>query len=238
MDRELVSIVIPVFEEGENIVECLGGLARALSGVPHEILICYDQEGDSTLAAIRGMDSPPENLRLVKNDLGPGPGFAMRAGFAAAGGDVVVSFMADLCDPPEVVVKMAKKVRAGAAVVGGVRGPEDLGTGLKGGLKRLAGFALEKAGFFAADPTNNFRAYDAGFLARARPLARGFDLALELTVKAWSQGLSVEGVASSYSERSRGESSFRLSRDFAGYLRWFSLALARALAARPRAPLP
>ncbi len=224
--------MIPVFEEGENIGECLEGLSRVLSGVEHEILVCFDREGDSTLAAIRGMESPLGNPRLVKNDLGAGPGFAMRAGFLAAAGDVVVCFMADLCDPPGAVAEMAERVRAGAAVVGGARGPSAGEGGLKGALKRLAGASLGAAGFPASDPTNNFRAFDAAFLARARPESGGFELGLELTVKAFLQGLSIREVPVSHAGRVRGKSRFSLSRDLSGYLRWYLRAMARAAFSR------
>ena len=56
-----------------------------------------------------------------RNTLGRGPHNALKAGFQAASGDVVVTTMADLSDPPELIPAMAAKIRSGCAVVSGSR---------------------------------------------------------------------------------------------------------------------
>ena len=121
MSPALISLVLPVYNEGQNIGECLRRIERGLAGEPHEILVCYDMDEDTTLPAIAAMPDRPASVRLVKNTLGRGAPKAMRAGFAAAQGDVIVTTMADLSDPPELVPLMAQLVRAGAEVVSGSR---------------------------------------------------------------------------------------------------------------------
>ena len=122
MIRSCISVVLPVFNEQDNIAACLRGLWKALESHEHEILVCYDFDADTTLPAIAAMPDKPPTVRLVKNELGRGAAFAIRAGFDAAQGDVVVTTMADLCDPPEVIPLMAAKVRGeGADVVAGSR---------------------------------------------------------------------------------------------------------------------
>src|SRR5512144_529347 len=116
-----ISVVLPVYNESESIAACLRGLAAALRSEEHEILVCYDTEEDTTLPAIAEMPDRPASLKLVRNTLGRGALNAIRAGFAAAQGDVVVTSMADLSDPPEVILEMAKAIRAGADVVSGSR---------------------------------------------------------------------------------------------------------------------
>ena len=76
------SIVIPVYNEAENIIPELRAIERDVSG-EYEILIVYDFEEDTTLPAFRGMDPPVRRLRLVRNDLGKGVVNAIRKGFAA-----------------------------------------------------------------------------------------------------------------------------------------------------------
>ena len=98
--RPRVAVVVPTYNERESIVPCLRGLAAALEGVDHEILVCHDTDEDTTLPAIAEMPDRPASVRLVKNTLGRGALQAIRAGFAAATGDVVVTTMADLSDPP------------------------------------------------------------------------------------------------------------------------------------------
>src|SRR5687767_11446251 len=122
MTRTCISVVLPVYNERDNIAACLRGLWKALAGHEHEILVCYDFDADSTLPAIAEMPDRPPSVRLVRNDLGRGAAFAIRAGFEAAQGDVIVTTMADLCDPPDVIPLMAAKVREeGADVVAGSR---------------------------------------------------------------------------------------------------------------------
>ena len=79
-----ISVVLPVYNERENIAACLRGLRRALSAHEHEILVCYDFDADDTLPAIAAMSDKPASVRLVKNNLGRGAAFAIRAGFDAA----------------------------------------------------------------------------------------------------------------------------------------------------------
>src|SRR6058998_2432280 len=99
MPRTCISVVLPVYDERENIAACLRGLWGALAAVEHEILVCYDFDEDSTLPVIAAMPDRPPSVRLVRNTLGRGAPNAIRAGFAAAQGDVVVTTMADLSDP-------------------------------------------------------------------------------------------------------------------------------------------
>ncbi len=229
---ELISVVIPVYNEAENIQPCLRGVAKALSGCQHEVLICYDFEKDSTLAAIRAMEDSIENIRLIKNTLGRGVAFALQAGFQAALGDVIVTTMADLSDPPENIPIMARKIRQeGADVVSGSRymngGSQTGGPLIKKTLSRLAGRTLHLiAGLPTWDPTTNFRAYSSRFL-KAVPMEsrNGFEVGLELTVKAHILGFRVDEVPSSWVDRSAGKSRFRLIKWLPKYLNWYFLAI-------------
>jgi SAM-dependent methyltransferase len=232
----LVSIVLPVYNEGENIQTCLRGLTAALSELRHEILVCYDFDGDSTLAEIASMPDRPVDVRLVRNDLGQGVAHALRAGFGAAKGDVVVTTMADLSDPPEVIPRLVAKVREeGASVVSGSRympgGRQIGGPRLKCALSRLAGLSLHYlAGIPTRDPTTNFRAYSAEFLRAVRVQSQqGFEVALELTTKAHLLGYTIAEVPTTWTERSTGASKFRLIRWLPAYLRWYVLAFAKPM---------
>ena len=231
MSPALISLVLPVYNEGQNIGECLRRIERGLAGEPHEILVCYDMDEDTTLPAIAAMSDRPPSVRLVKNTLGRGAPKAMRAGFAAAQGDVIVTTMADLSDPPELVPQMARLVRSGAEVVSGSRymrgGSQQGGPLLKRTLSRSAGWLLYWiCGLRTRDPTNNFRAYNPQFLAGIEvESSGGFEIALELTVKAHLAGARVAEIPSSWVDRSAGKSRFRLWKWMPNYLRWFARAV-------------
>jgi glycosyltransferase involved in cell wall biosynthesis len=229
----LISVVLPVYNESKNIAECLRRLDAALAGHEHELLVCYDFDEDTTLPAIAAMPDRPASVRLVKNDFGRGAANALRAGFRAAQGDVVVTTMADLSDPPELIPVLAAKLRSeGAAVVAGSRycrgGSQQGGPLLKRTFSRLAGMSLKwLAGLRTADATNNFRAYSKTFLDSVEIEAKqGFEIALELTVKAQLAGLQVAEVPSSWRDRSAGESRFRMWSWMPYYLRWWWAAMA------------
>lgn len=85
-----LSIVIPVRNEAENIRPMLDALAQALE-VPAEVLIVYDDESDTTIPVVRSLAAIPRmEYRAVRNDFGPGPSNAIKAGFAAARGVAVI----------------------------------------------------------------------------------------------------------------------------------------------------
>lgn len=233
----MISIVVPVYNEDENIYDCVRGLWGVLEHDSHEILICYDFDEDTTVAAIGRMPDRPPSVRLVRNRLGPGPANAIRAGVADAKGDVVVVTMADLSDPPSVIPAMVDRVRQGGAdVVSGSRymrgGSQTGGPALKGFLARAAGLTLHAvAGIGTHDATNSFRAFSRRFLDAVEIESEtGFTIGLELTVKAHIRGYRVDEVPSSWSDRSAGESRFRLAKWLPAYLRWFGVGLAAPIA--------
>src|SRR5207237_10911342 len=128
------------------------------------------------------------SVRLVHNRLGKGVLNALKAGFKASRGDVVIVMMADRSDEPRDVQVMAQLVRAGADVVAGSRytkgGRQVGGPFLKRTLSRLAGVSLHYlAGLPIRDATNNFRAYSRRVLDTIAVEGEGgFALALELHV--------------------------------------------------------
>jgi glycosyltransferase involved in cell wall biosynthesis len=236
MARSRISVVLPVYNEDANIAACLRGLWKALAAHEHEILVCYDFDEDKTLPAIAAMSDKPPTVRLVRNSLGRGAAFAIRAGFAAAEGDVVVTTMADLCDPPEVIPLMAEKIRAeGADVVAGSRymrgGSQSGGPLLKRTISRWVGYSMWWIAHLGThDATTNFRAYSKRFLdTNVVESKTSFDIALELTVKAHLAGAKITEVPSSWIDRTAGTSRFRMWKWMPNYLRWYVRAMAAPL---------
>ncbi|HZE97303.1 MAG TPA: glycosyltransferase [Planctomycetota bacterium] len=236
MTGPCISVILPVYDEEGNIAACLRGLARALQGEEHEILVCYDFDEDKTLPAIAAMADKPASVKLVRNSLGRGVAFAIRAGLKAARGDVLVTTMADLSDPPDAIPAMARKIRVdGADVVSGSRymkgGSQTGGPPFKVLLSRAAGLSLRwLAGVGTHDATSNFRAYSRRFIQHVEVESRhGFELALELTVKAHVKGFKVDEVPSSWQDRTAGESRFKLWQWLPRYLRWYLQAMGAPL---------
>jgi glycosyltransferase involved in cell wall biosynthesis/SAM-dependent methyltransferase len=235
-NERLVSVVIPVYNEGPNIQVCVRRLTEALTDVPHELLVCYDFDEDSTLPALAAMHDKPATVRLVKNTLGKGVANALIAGFAAARGDVIITSMADLSDPPSVIPLMAAKVREESAdIVSGSRympgGSQTGGPRLKTLMSRTAGLSLHYVGGLPThDATTNFRAYSRRLLEDvAVESVRGFEVGLELTTKAHLLGYRVDEVPSTWTDREAGTSKFDLVGWLPAYLHWYGLAMRRPL---------
>lgn len=229
----LLSVVVPVYQEAENIQPFLRNLEDHVRE-PHEVLIVYDFPEDATLRAVAAMRPPCQNVRLVHNTLGNGVLNALKAGFRTSRGDVIVVMMADRSDEPDDVEQMARLIREGADVVAGSRyvrgGRQEGGPLLKRTLSRLAGISLHYfAGLPIHDATTNFRAYSRRVIQEI-PIEGevSFALALELTLKAHWRGWRIAEVPTTWHDRTVGQSRFRLFAWMPHYLRWYVRALRRA----------
>ena len=160
-DREL-AIVLPVYNEGAAVVPVLRALEAAVT-TPHELVVVYDFDGDTTVPVIARLAADPE-LRGLRNDLGRGVLNAMKAGIAGTTAPLVLISMADGSDDPRDVDRMVALARDGADVVAASRymrgGRQIGGPRLKRLLSRTAGLTLH---WFARvpthDPTSNFKLY-------------------------------------------------------------------------------
>jgi glycosyltransferase involved in cell wall biosynthesis len=224
-----LSIVMPVYNEGEAVAAVLRALEASLT-TSHETLVVYDFEGDTTVPVLAGLAVELPAVRGLRNDIGRGVLNALRAGLAAARGEYVLVTMADGSDEPEVVERMVGLARAGADVVAGSRymrgGRQVGGPRLKALMSRLAGLSLHWfAGVPVHDATSNFRLYRRSFLDGVTIESRaGFELALELTVKATLAGRPMAEVPTTWRDRTSGQSNFRLRKWLPEYLRWYAVA--------------
>lgn len=233
-----LSIVMPVFNEGEAVVPILRRLVSAVS-TSTELLVVYDFDEDTTVAPLRALAAELPTLRLLRNDLGRGVLNALKAGLAASTGTYVLVTMADGSDEAESVAPMLELARAGADLVAASRyvegGRQVGGPRLKGLLSRAAGLTLHHlAGLPIHDPTSNFKLYRRSFLTSTPIESRaGFEVALELSVKAYVGGHRMAEVPTTWRDRTAGQSNFRLRAWLPEYLRWYRYAFVHRLRRRP-----
>jgi dolichol-phosphate mannosyltransferase len=224
-----LSVVMPVFKEGDAVEPVLRALTTSVSA-SHEILVVYDFDEDPTVPVIDRLAGELPTIRGLRNDLGRGVLNAMKAGMAASRGTYVLISMADGSDEPHIVDSMVALARDGADVVAASRympgGRQIGGPRLKRLMSRVAGLTLHWfAGIATHDPTNNFKLYSRRFLD-ATPIqsSAGFELALELTVKASLAGHRVAEVPTTWRDRTAGQSNFRLRQWLPNYLHWYRVA--------------
>jgi hypothetical protein len=110
------------------------------------------------------------------------------------------------------------------------------GPPLKRTLSRTAGLSLHWfAGVQTHDSTSNFRLYSRRLLDAVTIESKaGFELGLELTVKAHLLGLRVDEVPTTWRDRTAGESRFRMWEWIPHYLHWYSLGIYGRVSGRPR----
>jgi glycosyltransferase involved in cell wall biosynthesis len=224
-----LAIVLPVYNEGEAVEPVLRTLSAGVR-TSHELVVVYDFDGDTTVPVIARLANEIPGLRGVRNDLGRGVLNAMKTGIAATSAPFVLISMADGSDEPHVVDPMVALARGGADVVSASRymrgGHQAGGPPLKRLMSRTAGLTLHWfAGVPTHDPTNNFKLYSRRFLDSVTiESTAGFELALELTIKATVAGRRIAEVPTTWRDRTAGKSNFKLRKWLPNYLHWYWIA--------------
>jgi len=219
-----LSLVIPVYNEGEHIVPVLDRVVEAVE-LPFEVLVVYDMPEDTTAPYVEKFGDP--RVRGVLNEIGPGPALAIRAGFAAASAPTLVVTMADGSDDLRLVDDMVRLVERGCAIAAASRympgGAQVGGPLIKKTLSRVAGMTLYTfARVGTHDATNSFKAYSKTFLDEVGVEGDvGFEIGIELVAKARRRRLPVAELPAIWLDREYGVSRFRVTRWLPIYLRWY-----------------
>src|SRR5438445_7366320 len=188
----MLSLIVPVYNEADNFPRLVREVERYVPP-PFTLFTVYDFDADTTLPVARELAAGRPWIRLVKNR-GKGVVGALRTGFEAVGHGPALVVMADLSDDLAGIPRLLELYRAGARVVCPSRyspgGRQIGGPWLKKALSRLAGISLHLiVRFPTRDATNNFRLYDAALVNELGIESEGgFELALELTAKAFRRG--------------------------------------------------
>lgn len=236
-----LNVVIPVYNEGGNIAATLGRIAECLqeTAVPAFVTIVYDFDADDTLPVVESLRAGyPMPIRLQKNT-GKGVCDAIKQGLLASESTYVLVTMADMSDDYAKLPLMLEKAVAGWDIVCGSRymrgGRQYGGPLLKKTLSRMAGLSLHwLAGVPTHDVTNSYKLYRRAILD-VIPLesAGGFEIGIEIVVKAHARGMSITEVPCSWWDRTQGESRFRLKKWIPLYLKWYRYALKNRWAGTP-----
>lgn len=115
----LVSVVVPVFNEEEGLVELQRRIDEALGAVTggHEVVYVDDGSSDDSAALLETVARERDDVVLVELSRNFGMEVAMSAGMDHAHGEYVALLHADLQDPPELIAEMLVRAGNGADVV-------------------------------------------------------------------------------------------------------------------------
>jgi len=236
-----LTIVIPVYNEGANFPALWREIASSI-GTPFTAIVVYDFDEDNTLPVAREIIASGETrLTLRKNAYGRGVTGAIKTGLEAVESGPVLVTMADLSDDLTQVDQMYQLYQQGFDVVCGSRymkgGQLIGGPFLKQLMSRVSGLTLHYfRGVPTHDATNSFKLYDAAMVRDIKvESVAGFELGLELTVKAFLNGYRIAEIPSTWRDRTAGSSRFRVLQWLPHYLKWYFFAF-QPVRQRNRAP--
>lgn len=214
-----VSIVVPMYNEADNVADAVHALNASLtdSGYAWEIILVDDGSIDETLAVANAIAAAHERVRVESYAPNRGRGKALRTGFSAARGDIVVTIDADLSYEPKFILRLVEALEHNPHIDIAIGSPYMPGGGTEDvppfrlWLSRLGNLILS-----AAMPgriytiTGIFRAYRQHVVESLDLEADGKEIHLEILSKSLALGYKVIEVPAVLRGRKKGRSKFRL----------------------------
>jgi glycosyltransferase involved in cell wall biosynthesis len=119
----MISVVIPVYNECENLALLLEEIGTALSQLNHEIVMVDDGSDDGSVRELARLRSANEYMRVVELERHSGQSAALVAGFESARGEIVVTMDADGQNDPAEIPRLLEllETREGCTAVVGYR---------------------------------------------------------------------------------------------------------------------
>ena len=227
---DAIDIVIPVYNEGDNIKTTVAEIEGKVK-TPWCIWVVYDFDEDSTVPPTQELIAQGKNVKLLKNKYGRGVLKAIKTGLETVDKDAVLVAMGDLSDDMAAVDKMFDMLNQGYDLVCGSRymkgGKQIGGPPLKTFMSRMAGISLHiLTGIPTHDISNSFKLYSRKMLEKINiESTGGFEIGMEIVVKAYTSGYKIGEVPSVWKDRSAGESKFMLWKWLPKYLHWYWYAV-------------
>jgi dolichol-phosphate mannosyltransferase len=225
--KEMLSVIIPTYNEKDNIAPLVKRIHQALSGHDYEIVIVDDNSQDSTIEIAKKL-MPQYPVKLFVRREERGLATAVIHGIKQASGNIIGVIDADLQHPPEVLPRLLEAVEGGADMVFASRYVKGGGCPNWGLSRRIVSkVALKMAHIFlpssrrVKDPLSGFFMFrrEKVDLDKLKPI--GYKIALEIMlVGSFKNIVEVPFV---FEERSAGQSKLRPQQQFDYLKHLFSL---------------
>jgi glycosyltransferase involved in cell wall biosynthesis len=207
-----LSIVVPVYNEGENIPDLIGSITAAMHGFTesYEIVLVDDGSTDNSFVLLKSLAQRDPHIRLIRFGINYGQTAALAAGFHHAKGKVIVTMDADLQNDPTDIPLLMEKIQEGYDVVSGWR------------KERHDSFWSRRLPSVAANRVISYitglklRDYGCTLKAYRREIIRHIQLYGEMhrfipALARWA-GASVTEIVVKHHPRTKGKSKYGLSR--------------------------
>lgn len=208
-----ISIVVPAQNEEETLGNVLDDLNKTIKQMPDyefELLCVDDHSTDATANIARSYGA-----EVVENKRTPGKGMALRAGFEAAKGDIIVMLDADYSHRAEELPRMLRAMTDGVGLVIGSRvvgGSEEythvraLGNVF---LSATLGLCTRR---YLSDALNGFKVFRRDVFTDFTYTSKAFEIEIEIIANALRKGYRVVEVSSHERARAGGEMKSRVVR--------------------------
>ncbi len=222
-----LSIVIPMYNEAENVRTTLSQVEEAMASFQgtYEIIAVNDGSRDQTLEILKEVAERNGQLRIVSYPKNMGRGMALRRGFKKSKGEIIVSIDADLSYDPIYILDFIELLRKETDIDFVLASPYMPGGGVQGvplirlwisklGNKILR-FAMQNRVYTS---TSIFRAYRKRVLDSLELESDGKEIHLEILSKALALGYQVKEVPAVLRGRKKGESKFKFRKTAISHL--------------------
>ena len=222
-----LSIVIPMFNEAENVESTLHRVEEAIAPFrgTYEIIPVNDGSLDNTLEVLKRIESQNGKVRVVSYPRNIGRGMALRRGFKESKGEIIVSIDADLSYHPRYILDLVEALKtegeidvilASPYMPGGeTQGVPLLRLWMSRSGNRILRFAMPNRIYTS---TGIFRAYRKKVLDSLELESDGKELHLEILSKALALGYRVKEVPAVLTARKKGRSKFKFKRTAVSHL--------------------
>ena len=220
-----VSVIIPARNEEETLPRLLGDLNATIASLPGydvEAIVVDDRSTDKTAEIARNMGA-----RVVRNtSKRSGKGMALRAGFEASGGDILIMLDADYSHRAEEIPLFLDAMKPGVGLVIGSRvvgGSEEYHHVRALGNVFLSATLGLCTGRYLSDALNGFKCFRRDVFTDFTYTSANFEIEIEIIANALRKGYRVVEVSSHERARAGGEVKSRVVRHgfrFLGRILW------------------
>ena len=224
-----LDIIIPVYNEDENIVRLLKSLEDEIV-CNFRVLICYDSESDKTLKYVKNNNVINKEILLIKNPK-QGPNSAIIEGINSSIAEIILIYMADDFENVKIINNMINLIERGNDLVIASRFiPGGNMLGAKKIKKMITVIGSYLIYYFARIPfkdcTNSFKMFSASLKNKIKlNSTTGFTFALELTIKSYLLNLKIIEIPSIWIEAKNRKSNFKVLKWLPYYIYWLLFSI-------------
>ena len=224
-----LDIIIPVYNEDENIVRLLKSLEDEIV-CNFRVLICYDSESDKTLKYVKNSNVIDKEILLIKNPK-QGPNSAIIEGINSSIAEIILIYKADDFENVKIINNMINLIERGNDLVIASRFiPGGNMLGAKKIKKVITVIGSYLIYYFARIPfkdcTNSFKMFSASLKNKIKlNSTTGFTFALELTIKSYLLNLKIIEIPSIWIEAKNRKSNFKVLKWLPYYIYWLLFSI-------------